>query len=942
MTTKLLTFYQYYTPTGVKFYYEPTSKQRTYQFPENSVVIDSKTKQLIYAPPGVKVKLTDQSEITTQNSVNNIAQSPPTNISQNPPLLNNPATISKLSPKSLQPNYQPMVTPLNGFNPPSPTVKTNSPGIVQSSQFQSQSQIKTAVQLQSQLKPQPIQQQVQNPHFIQIPPTLQAPAQVQIPQIQTTNPQTQIPQIQPPKIQTTIPQIQPLQDTTQNPQNPPQNPQIPTQNQQIPKPFLQTQVPQTAPINPQMQTTNQPMQAENPLVQNQTSNQIQNTYKIQPQQIQQQTFPKQFPQITTQKSSDLQNYSRFTPPGQNARTMIQSSLSDFTQNPNLPNNQNSNMQQQNQISNMQQQNQISILTSINRVPSSVRPTDSIPLMPDYLVPTQVVHNFSPWTINIIDSPKVDFQAFTFPHISLSKEASSFQSDNPFNYPERIQLSFTSSGSGFSSPFLDDPSGCNADDESSSGRPSSLRLTSSMLNDTEIKTPFFIIELIANTFKVNADSIKTKSGFLELLDKYQLTELAVENFRKPSNASSTKKGSSSYEEELVFSDKPLQKPLLKKVKNNLKPLSTTISTSILQFIGVIQGYNQIIVAHTLCQLIQPHQELIDETFFQIIKQATNNPNPRWAENCYLLFLIMCCLFKPRKSNRLYIVSWAARHLLQQNFKIREFFGYSIIRFESRFLRGTYKDEITIDLIKNIPSQIERLNTLFECSIFELMWSQRKRFPHLPIPLPFALIVKELTKKKAVKTPNLLDLPYDQEKVEQLSVDMLSDPKILDRVAVEDLMGLLKYWLISISDPLISRSTFNAFLHYENPIEYVNGMPSAHRDSLKYLVGFLQDILNNDDENNSTGSKLASVFGPLIVDPTEIVHTQEVYDAIIARSSEFLKSILFAWQTGDIYPLPSEFTETKKDKTGKSTVPQNRRNSVCPLKTAQQVNSPPISH
>lgn len=906
--SSIQTYIQYVTQTGVKYYYDSATKQTTYQFPSTSIIIDSKTKQIIYAPPGVKAKIAQQQqELQAQDATNSSIQSPTTqpNIQQ---ISNFQTTGPKLGPRSLQPN---LVNAMTNLNPPSPTN-------------------------QIQVKP---------PNPAQMPPVMQISTQMP----QSTSPTSRFPQAN---------QLGQQQFPQANQSGQQQFPQM-NQSGQQQFPQMNHQPMHTG-LPPAPVQHLKPIQPNSPFVHqsrvstplfNPLNNQMQpqqNNINYQQQQLrmkQQQQLPAQKPQIQSKSSmSDIPNYAKLVPQSSTSKSITASSSGDvqYLQPINLlqqggQNHQNAPTFILNQTSYQS--------TSVNQTPNSS--LDSVPLMPDFLVPAQAIHDFSPWSIIKMDFPQVDPINYSFPQIKLSKDASNFQSDNPFDYPEKIQLGFNSSGSGFESSILDNIEGSStADDESSSGRPNSVRASASLLiNDIEIKTPYLVIEMLANSFKVSPNSITTKSGLLELINKYQFTEFAQENFRKPNSNSSTKKGGSQFDEELSFSDKPLQKPLSKKLTKNLKPFGTTISTSILQFMGVIQGYNQIIVAHNLCQIIQPHQDLIDETYFQIIKQATNNPNPNWTQNCFLLFLIVCTLFKPRKSNRFYILSWAAHHLLDNNFKIREFFSFSMIRFESRFLRGTFKDEITINAIKSIPSQIEKARTLFDCSIFEIMWAQRKKYPLLPIPIPLALIIQELVKKNAVKTPNLLDLPSDNEKVELVAVNMLNEQKSLESLNVGDLMGLLKNWLLSISDPLISRSTFNNFLHYENPMEYTNNIPSAHRDSLKFLVGFLKDILNNDEENNSTGTKLANIFGPLIVDPTEIVHSREIYDAIIARSSEFLKGVLFSWQTDDIYPLPNDLLEPpKKDKIFNVRTnlnaqnlrgPQAKRNSVCPIR------APPIS-
>ncbi|OHT10494.1 hypothetical protein TRFO_20157 [Tritrichomonas foetus] len=819
MTSTVPTYVQYLTAAGVKYYYEPTTKQTTYTFPSHAIIMDAQTKQVIYAPPGITVKITpaggggESSTSTGQE----------TQVSQT-----NPA--QSLNHHSSQPLNQSLNSSLN--QPLSPPL---------------------------------------NPAFH--PPLTQLSNQHPIP-----------------------------------PLNPPLNPPL------IP------------PLNPP---------SINPAGSSHSNSSLNNTGFLR-----------------TSASGGIPAQSS-SPVSQNQFPNIQFPATGFPFGKKLPG---------------------IISPKIN--------SDSVPFMPEFMFPNELPKqiNISPFTANIKNIAIPDYDVLPFPQIKIADDAPEIETDNPFDYPEDV-LAYAREApeQKFDPAILD--SGSNSETSTVSCQtvyaPNSSHITPSSMGcapsatssidasdlanpiappqvphpDTpvapgeEVKVPFLIIELVANAYRIEPTKIMSRSAIASLVDQYDFVDYARDNFRN--EKSTSKKGSDKGEDALIsFSDKPLQKPLLKKLKPNLKTFGTTISTSILQFMGVIHGHNMIVVARNLCKILQVHPELVDEAFFQIIKQTTNNPNPKWTENGYLLFIIISYLFRPRKSLRPYIISYSVKHLLDPVFKVRELFSFSLIRLESRFLRSNYKDEITIDLVKSIPALLERAQTLFYCSICEIMWFQRKKYPKLTIPLPLFVIVKELLNKKALQTKNLLDLPVNDSIIDQWILDMTNDYHVIEKGTVGDLMGLLKRWLFTISDPIVPRATFNSFVHCETKedlLNYAITILSPHLESLKYLIGFLQDILAHGAENGATFDKIADTFGPLIVNPAELIHTQEIVDAINNKGIEFIQLLVKTWKVTDVYPPTNEVLSEAppKKKVKDVSRPQSQDRPMSQDRIPMSEDVPPVA-
>jgi hypothetical protein len=106
----------------------------------------------------------------------------------------------------------------------------------------------------------------------------------------------------------------------------------------------------------------------------------------------------------------------------------------------------------------------------------------------------------------------------------------------------------------------------------------------------------------------------------------------------------------------------------------------------------------------------------------------------------------------------------------------------------------------------------------------------------------------------------------------AVDLLNDEAIND---INIVAGCLKLWFRELPEPLMTWQLYQGFIEaarLENDRmrhirmhERVNDLPDANYATLKYLMGHLDKVKNEEAHNQMSASNLAIVFGPTLLSP-----------------------------------------------------------------------------
>ncbi|CAD6892582.1 unnamed protein product [Tilletia laevis] len=108
----------------------------------------------------------------------------------------------------------------------------------------------------------------------------------------------------------------------------------------------------------------------------------------------------------------------------------------------------------------------------------------------------------------------------------------------------------------------------------------------------------------------------------------------------------------------------------------------------------------------------------------------------------------------------------------------------------------------------------------------------------------------------------------------AVDLMNDEAIAD---INIITGCLKLWFRELPEPLLTHDLYAGFidaakvendrLRHIRLHERVNDLPDANYATLKYLMGHLDRIRQEESINQMSASNLAIVFGPTLLSPRE---------------------------------------------------------------------------
>jgi hypothetical protein len=384
----------------------------------------------------------------------------------------------------------------------------------------------------------------------------------------------------------------------------------------------------------------------------------------------------------------------------------------------------------------------------------------------------------------------------------------------------------------------------------------------------INRAFSVPEIVHLAFGLRP--VFTKVELLDALNQYKIEDFAASAFRQ--HRAGTKLSTKMMPIEMItsFTSVPIKKPLLQVVPTALKKVSATLFDLLLQYTGVKPGYSPYQAVRQILQIIRDKPILIDECFFQLIKQTINNRNHAFLLKTWELFLIVASIYPASEDRYKWILAHIARNTTDADERISFVSTFVFLRFETRHYLGKpfdySSDRAYID---RIPEHITRPSAYFGVLLYELMWCQRIAYPKLPIPYVLYYMIQLLKERNALRTEGIFRTPGTEGVVRDLLFTVNSEITTLARGDVNVIATLLKVWLQALPNPLVPMELldlFEAMCGQSKYLGFVERLPQVHQLTLLYLVGFLQEVCRSAEYTGMERADLADVFGPLILNPS----------------------------------------------------------------------------
>lgn len=151
------------------------------------------------------------------------------------------------------------------------------------------------------------------------------------------------------------------------------------------------------------------------------------------------------------------------------------------------------------------------------------------------------------------------------------------------------------------------------------------------------------------------------------------------------------------------------------------------------------------------------------------------------------------------------------------------------------------------------------------------------------------------------------------IKQWSEKIFDNENAIDDGEVCDLMGFLLSWILNLIDPIVPKSMSNYFIETfdsESPkpndySDFIENLPILHKNTLKYIIGFLREISKNQDITQESNATISQTLATYFVSTTFATIEPFTRIKMIEIAPRFLLYCLEKVDVSDIYPLNPEY-------------------------------------
>lgn len=140
------------------------------------------------------------------------------------------------------------------------------------------------------------------------------------------------------------------------------------------------------------------------------------------------------------------------------------------------------------------------------------------------------------------------------------------------------------------------------------------------------------------------------------------------------------------------------------------------------------------------------------------------------------------------------------------------------------------------------------------------------------------------------------------IHELNISGRLDPDINN---VFTITSLVKYFFKQLQQPLIPlkvvKEKLDPQIEWFKCIRIANLLPNENKDTLMYLIGFLQELVKYKNETWMDASKLSKIFANCLI--RDVTGAQDVRknQRLIDSTTRFLNCLIENWKTDDVYNI-----------------------------------------
>ena len=394
-------------------------------------------------------------------------------------------------------------------------------------------------------------------------------------------------------------------------------------------------------------------------------------------------------------------------------------------------------------------------------------------------------------------------------------------------------------------------------------------------------------------------------------RIKVSDYAERNFRPHKTGGIFSKKVIPPTEIVKYTDQAISSPLLIDIPPALEKQAVTLFNNILAYQASQSESQSKQIALGIAKTLLEKPKLIDECFFQLVKQSNCTPDEKQQLKALELLLLVSTIFPASKSAKNYIIAHlmnVSRSPVEEIASISEFI---YIRFmartdSERILK--FDDEESVwpsleEIVNCIATDYKTGNHYFNASIYEMMWFQIKNkagnnvYPWIMKPICQAIL-----DAGALKVEGVFRLSGSRKKQKDKAQKLYCGTLDLNDMNLYDLSTLFKAWFRCFTCPLIPFDRLDKLPDASKSkkiVEFANDLPLFHKNTLKFLIGFCQTIKTAEPVNNMSSDNLGICISQSLYNiPPSLDDTNDIY---LGYARQFVSNLVDNWDVSDVYNL-----------------------------------------
>ena len=374
-----------------------------------------------------------------------------------------------------------------------------------------------------------------------------------------------------------------------------------------------------------------------------------------------------------------------------------------------------------------------------------------------------------------------------------------------------------------------------------------------------------------------------------------------------NLTIQKKGSI-FTQEIRFEDliKPnkteLSGPILKSTDPTQKNLCISLFRSIKNYLNKKDQTSLL----NITKLIDGNPNyLVDEVIVQLITEANTIILSDHSVNAWHLLLFISARYRISNQIRQLLRSFSllSASCIDNDIEIKELSTLCLLRSSSS---TPFFDGVSSNL--SIPEYFNlciSYTTLYGFTLSEILWKEQKKTgeKNQLIPNIIKKIINKIKKIGGLKHEGIFRVPGLKSDQTLIINKINKGDWEIDNKNINTVASLLPKFFMTLRDPIIPFQLIQN-MDIDSPsykcLELINSLSNENRETLKYFIGFLQELLLYESKTLMNINNFRISFGSMLSNlptPTSLAEVQNDLNAT-KLGKLFIKLITY-WNTNDIY-------------------------------------------